>query len=713
MRTNRANLCYNRCSIQYFYRLNIHLLSYTARASLFEKCGSAVLYSILFNKEESSMKKILALFLSLIMVSACLPVLADEAPTVIRFGTHWVNELDPHMIDETTGAYTIGDEEDRLIRVAAEEKVKELYNVEIDYIQYAQDTRSELVLSVLAGNPVCDLALMWNGSENTVLAQNILQPLDSYTGIFDGAAWMLPDKVYGHNYFVNANQSFNQYFSLLVNLTMLEKVDALKDADGNTVYPTDLLERDEWTWSTFKDYLTKIQAYYGNTPAPEGSKVDTVQAYETDHRYATLAAMYSNGGAIYGAKGLQVNSKESIEAVQFIKSLRDAGVMVDCGVYDDGYTPQWCESGNDFSRGTTVFAECPIWLIKSEVDACTARGESVALMPWPRPDSLAKDSEDYRQVISVGDIWGVLKGISPEKTELALKVFRTYWETYYELKAGVADMSEYKSAMAETEAMKYGLDIFNEKLGDGILNAFIFNSEKCVPNDFANLLGMRDPWDRIVGKGFYGVEGMPSYEVAIEANMNQFTETMTQMEAILGSNDIHDNQAPSVKAEGQVAVAAGSGELGQIAWTEYFTAEDGFDGVLDPSEAVYDISGVDENTVGSYTVKGIFTDKAGNEGSAKLNVVVYNKDNTTPPTLTVKSELPAVAMDADAAAIDWAGAYVEAAADADGLDLKSKVTADLSQLDTTTPGEYPVVLTVKDWAGNEMNVEITVNVVAE
>ena len=132
------------------------------------------------------MKKFLALFLSLIMVSACLPVLADEAPTVIRFGTHWVNELDPHMIDETTGAYTIGDEEDRLIRIAAEDKVRELYNVEIDYIQYAQDTRSELVLSVLAGNPVCDLALMWNGSENTVLAQNILQPLDDYAGIFDG-----------------------------------------------------------------------------------------------------------------------------------------------------------------------------------------------------------------------------------------------------------------------------------------------------------------------------------------------------------------------------------------------------------------------------------------------------------------------------------------------------------------------------------------------
>ena len=139
------------------------------------------------------MKKLVALSLALMMVLLCLPALADEAPTVIRFGTHWVNELDPHMIDETTGSFTIGDEEDRLIRLAAEEAVKEKYNVEIQYVQYAQDTRSELVLSVLAGNPVCDLALMWNGSENTVLAQNILQPLDDYASLYEGAAWMLPD----------------------------------------------------------------------------------------------------------------------------------------------------------------------------------------------------------------------------------------------------------------------------------------------------------------------------------------------------------------------------------------------------------------------------------------------------------------------------------------------------------------------------------------
>ena len=55
----------------------------------------------------------------------------------------------------------------------------------------------------------------------------------------------------------------------------------------------------------------------------------------------------------------------------------------------------------------------------------------------------------------------------------------------------------------------------------------------------------------------------------------------------------------------------------------------------------------------------------------------------------------------------------EAATDADGLDIKGKISADLTQLDTTTPGEYPVTLTLEDYAGNKTSVEITVSVVAD
>ena len=643
-----------------------------------------------------------------------------KEPIIIRWGTHWVDGQDPNKINETTGDYAMTDPADRQLRLAAEAAVLEKHNVKIVHVQYAQDVRSELVLSVLAGNPCCEIARMWSGSENTVLAQNILQPLDEYAYIFEGADWMWPTAVFGHNYFVNSNVSFNQYFTLLVNLTMLEQVEALREEDGTILYPMEMLERGDWTWSNFKDYLMKIQAHYGTQPAAEGAKVPTKMAYETDHRFATLSAIYSNGGAIYGDSGIMVDSQQTIDAVKYIVELREAGVMVDCGVYDDGYTPQWCESGYDFGRGNTVFAECPIWVIKGQADNCAARGESIAIMPWPaadrlvtkNPDGTVTYSPEYRQVISVGDVDGVLKGISPEMTKLALESYRTYWETYYSLKAGVDSMDLYKSAVAKDMATGYGLDIFNETYGEGILYAFIFNSELCVPNDVAGNLGMRDPWDRILGKGLYGIDGTPSYEVAIKANMNQFTDVVTEMEAILGSTELNDNQGPVVTASGKVVVPVGA-DLSTIDWTQYFSAEDGFDGVMDPSLAVYETEGrVDVTTPGAYQAKAIFTDKAGNTGDAKVDVIVYDPTNTTAPTLTRVEELPTIAMDADASAIDWT-AYVAEAKDASGLDLKGLVVADVSVLDTSMPASYPVTLSVTDYAGNTTSVEITVEVVVE
>lgn len=640
-------------------------------------------------------------------------------PTIVRIGTHWVDGEDPLKIDETTGGYTmtnISGEADRLLRVQALEKVKEELNVEIQFVNYAQDTRQELVLSVLAGNPVCDVAMMWGGSENTVLAQNILQPLEGFADVFaNGGEWMLQDPVYGHNFFLKSGVSFYPRWPLLVNLSMLEKVDTLKEEDGTTLYPMELFERGEWTWSTFKDYLQKVQAYYNTVPAPDGAKVSHVMAYETDHRFATLSASYANGSGIYANGALSVNDPHMIEAVQFIKELRDLEVMCDPDVYDDGFTPQWLEGCYDFGRGATVFTDMADWTIGGQINARTEAGESVAMMPWPRADRLAVDDPEYSMPITIGDVWGVLKGVDEAQTRTALTAFRLYWETYYQLKAAqegdmeITSMSEYPAAMATAQATTIGLDIMHPEAGESILNMLSYIGTH-MSADFADLLGMRVPWDTVLGKGFYGVDGTASYEVAIEANLTEFTKVVEDMEAILGSTEIHDNQAPNVSTTGTVTLAVGT-DIATVDFAQYFTAEDGFDGVLDPAAATYKTDAVDTATVGSYKVKGIFADKAGNEGSADLTVIVYNAENTTEPTLTVKTELPSVAVDSDASAINWKN-YVEAATDADGLDLTGAITADISQLDTSTAGEYPVTLTVTDYAGNTASAEITVSVAA-
>ena len=76
----------------------------------------------------------------------------------------------------------------------------------------------------------------------------------------------------------------------------------------------------------------------------------------------------------------------------------------------------------------------------------------------------------------------------------------------------------------------------------------------------------------------------------------------------------------------------------------------------------------------------------------------------------IKEEYGNIEVDKNAGDINWKDDYVEEAKDADGLDLKNMIKADLSELDTTTPGEYDVELTVTDYAGNETKQTITVTV---
>lgn len=634
-------------------------------------------------------------------------------PVVIRYGTHWVRDLDPNFVDEVSGEYTM-EESKRQASLVALAAVKEQLNVEFEFIQYSANTTEELMTSVLAGNPVCDLALIWGSAEGVILAQNVLQQLDNYSYIFEDeeTSWMFYDKLYGHNYQMSNVVRYKQRWPLIFNITMIEKVDSLKDENGKTITPMDHYLNGTWTWSTFTDYLTKIQAYYANTPAPEGSKHDTVQAYETDHRFAGLSAMYSAGGAIFGSSGLEPDSEASVKAMKYIEDLFAKKLLVDPDVYDDGKgTPQWTEAANDFGRGSTVFTDCPDWWIGGVAGSAAERGEIVGIVPWPREDSLSVDDPEYTQAITLGDSVGVLKGVSPEKTELALKAYALYWTSYYKALGGVSTMAEYMENSTLTDLNEMKIDILNEQYGDQLIECFMAIRDNLV-NDYSDLLGIRVAWDDIVGKSLYGLQGMSSYDVAIKANMSDFTNITSKMEQSLASNEIHDNQAPAVDGE-SAALPAGT-DPQAVAWADYFTAKDSVDGELDMTKAEYTVSDkADFSVPGSYSdaVECRIADAAGNVGSKKIRVTIYNPDNTAAPVVTPKETLPTVALDTDTSTINW-GDFIDSAVDADGLDVSSKLTADLSELDTTTAGTYTVVLTATDYAGNTGSASITVEVVA-
>ncbi len=469
-------------------------------------------------------------------------------PVVIRYGTHWVDSLDPEHVKEDTGEYTMPEAE-RQASLVALQAIKDELNVEFEFVQFEKDTRVELLDSVLKGEPVCDIACIWGGAEGTVLSQNVLQELDNYADLFadDETSWMFYDKIYGHNYLLSYTVRYLPRWSLIYNISMIERVDTLKDENGRTIYPTDLWKKGEWTWSAYRDYLSKIRAYYKDRiPPEEGNIYSTVQAYETDHRFAGLSALYSNGAAIYGSQGLEVDTPEAKDAMAYIRNLMKDGSMKDCGLSGDRYTPQWCRGEEDFERGGCVFTDCPDWLMRSAGSALANRNEAMGIIPWPRADRLENGSDAYSNVITLGDSAGVLKGVDPEKTELALKAFRLYWTTYYKTLGGVEKVSDYTGAMATARSASFGFDIYHPDYGEDVLDAFMYISKSLGP-DYADLMNLREPWDKIFGKSLYGIDGFPEdYGEAVEENITDFTDRIDYMEGLLRSDEVHDIRPPEL-----------------------------------------------------------------------------------------------------------------------------------------------------------------------
>ena len=631
----------------------------------------------------------------------------------IRWGTHYEQGLNPHYVDEVTGLYVMAEDE-REARIAAEEAVLEQLGVTFEYVQYADDTRVSLLQSVMAGNPICDIAVLWGGCESTIISQNIVKNLDDFAYLFeenDSMSWMLDGELYGHRYLMTNVVRFIPRWPLCYNISMIEAVDSLKDENGNTIYPNTLFDEGKWTWSTFKDYLEKIDAYYANN--------DNVDAYYTDTRFATLSAAYSAGAAIYGNDGLQVESDGMKDAWSFIDSLlKDDLLTVE--LYDDGYTPGWCWPAYHLQDGQTVFADVPDWLIGGASSGCASRGESIGIVPWPRSDKLSADDESYEQAMTINDSLCILKGVDDETTELAIKALMLYTEVYCCELGGVDTYEEYIEAAATAQAAAYGFDIFNEKIGDSILNSFIYITNKVQGgNDYSDLMGIRETWDEIIGKSYFGIDGYGSYDVSIEQYIGKFEEKISEMEAILASGTPHDNVKPTVTfVKSPIAVPLGTKETDLDTWAQFYAATDNGDGVMGMDK--FSIKWNDGftadifNTVGYYhrAFKGQFTDSSGNVDYKTASVYVYDPANKTAPTVVINEAAPELSLNADVSAITWVGegAYILSATDADGLDVSSGVKADLSTLDTSTAGTYNVNITVTDFAGNEATVTVAVTV---
>ena len=664
-------------------------------------------------KKNKSFKQAMALGLAVgVSLTGCTPTTnttgdskgetaeKGKEPVVVRIGSHSGNTMNPDYKDPVTGEYAM-EAEDREIALQAMQKVKDALNVEIQWVQFPGETTEVLLQSVMAGDPIADIVNLYANSQGIILGQNILQPLDDYLEYFkDGA----PAPIYGKHYFLTvAGDHTHPLSPLFYNIDYIEAVDALKE-NGKTVYPTDLYKAGKWTWSTFEDYLAKIEAHYANSQAPERPE-KRIDAYRTDYTETLIQAMHAAGGAIYDDAGLAIESEGTKEAVAFVQKLVDKKLLISElreGTSNRPYNAQ----GEPFEKGESVFTNIEDWRTSGAAAKAADRGQSIGFIPFPRPDHMAFDDPNYEQVRTGGETWAILRGTDPEKIPLAIQAYEMYDTEKTKISEEVKGETERKIALA--------IDIFHPEIGVDMQDIYFESVDKTVVNEFSNMTGVYWNFMGIAGDAIYGIDGSPSYNVAIEAKKAIITDKISSVESLLNTTEVKDNIAPAfteIEAGKTYSYPLGT-DPSTVKWNENYTVVDNVDGPLDKEQITFDTSAADFNTVGVYKagVVGKIKDSSDNEGTLKLTVTVYDPNNTVAPTVTLKEEYRTIQKDEDTSNINWANDFVETAVDASGLDLKGKIAADLSEIDATTAGTYNVVLTVSDYVGNETVVTVPVTV---
>lgn len=677
--------------------------------------------------------------------------------STIYIGHHYQPEDDPYWVDEITGESGMS-EDNRRAAIAALETVKENLGVDIKWVSYPSAIKQCLLQTVLAGDPVCHIPIMANGSQGTILSQNVLQALDKYVDIFESNedySWMLVDKCFGNYYLINRDFIYMNNWPLVYNATLIENVPALKE-NGKTIYPANLYEEGKWNWSTFEDYLSKIKTYYTGKKASSGNEI---QAFHTNYMYTVLFALHSNGACLYDGNEISIDSEEGKVAAEYLDGLLTKGLAVCLAAGPNSVDTGYMAPTNAFMAGESVFNNAARWVMDNCGSALAERGESMGIIPWPWPDDVTINDpyEDYgtnRYQIysSVADSVGMLKGFSEEESRLALEAYAMYRSEFYKELGHVDSFEEYKESMVASKAVEDGVDIFHPEIGDA--NLRIYRQLGSIPeNEFGESVEVFWSWAQdVFGRSVYGVGGTPKYRINVEAKKSSTYDKIESISKALNSGEVIDDVNPSVSRVEEVPIVFAEGtNPDKIDWLEYFKASDNVDGdyelknengkivlrgssdvelaeeeaeeagLLEAEEVPFeggrfkvDYSAIDFDKVGCYE-EGIIvsvTDKAGNTAEKKYTAYVYDKENTVAPTLELAEELKTVAVNADTSEISWSN-YVAKAEDVTGIDLKSYVSADVTMLDVTVPGKYPVTIYVEDFVGNRTEIPIVLEVKAD
>ena len=467
----------------------------------------------------------------------------------------------------------------------------------------------------------------------------------------------------------------------------------------------------------FEDYLQKVNDFWTR------EKPGTI-AYGADPVVPAMNSIFSNGASLYGDRGLEIDSPKAKEAVAYIERLMAKGFL---GAHDvepgtssvtGGGSPWVPGDHKRFRDGEAVFGHVGQWYAYDLPAAFNERGDTMGIVPFPRPDNMKPDDPEYRQFNDVHICYAVPRGLGLERIRLALEAFREYMVSFYGKMAGSGRALDFirNDDLARPNAVRAFLDVTDDGYGDEVLAAWKYLGS-VNPNEYFRNTGLHKVlYFDIIGDSLFRVNGASSFAVNVEAKMPVVNEIMNSIQKAVDGDSAIDNIAPRfVDIAGSRIAFPVATVPAQIDWNAFILASDNIDGEIAFSGAAVDVSAVDFSKPGNYPNAAAFSvqDKAGNEATAQRSVTVFDGENTVPPSLVIKNGYRTIALNEDTSAINWANDFVEAATDKDGLDVKHSVFADLSELNTTQPGSYNVVITVRDYAGNQTVATVAVEVVRQ
>ncbi|MBQ7876307.1 MAG: hypothetical protein IJ316_03370 [Clostridia bacterium] len=430
---------------------------------------------------------------------------------VIRIGTHSIVDDDPYFVDPETGERYM-DEDKAEAKIYALNKVKETLGVDIEFVQYPVDYTSVIAQSLENGEPFCELAILWNGSQKNALKADILQPIDDYGYIFSDQEnnFPLEPKFGNHYYFMQRDFLFVSTWPIVYNITMLDKIPELKEEDGTTLYPAEMYYRGEWTWSNFEKYMGIISEY-----CESYTGFYKIVPFETNYTYFAEQALHSVGASIYDGENVNAATPEAISAVEFAAGLFEKGLVSCTSAEKNANNSGWLSGTDMFTSGKTFFTNCAPWKIRRDYS-----GNGIGIVPFPYPDGTnpVLEKGQYCHLNHGGDSVGLVKGIDKETSHIAITAYKIYMNEYYKALAGVDSIAEFAEEYAAVDAGNYGIDTTHPEIGEYHVKIWAEYGKTSV-NEYSEAMGILWKWSEAFGKYTFSDISIDGYREAVE-NMN-------------------------------------------------------------------------------------------------------------------------------------------------------------------------------------------------